>query len=127
MFSRGNSALPVLNSEVDIFLKFRTAIKQTVITMYVIRDIIVGHLPPPSTDILLDYDCRFWLVVRWIPFYRSYRREKRIKLLRDYRVSETLNSVHPIGYPIRYSRYSGFIGPILPSGVSSRKLLSRPS
>ena len=51
-----------------------------------------------------------------------YQFEKKVKLLRHYRVSEAFNSVHPIGYPISHSTQFGFIGPILPRGVDSRRL-----
>ena len=60
-------------------------------------------------------------------FDLSHVVKEGIELLGNYGVAEAFNSVQPIGYPIRYSRYSGFIRPITPYGVTSRKLLRRPS
>ena len=75
-----------------------------------------------NTSFVLD-----WIslsVTRSPPFHLlCYSHKEWIELLRYYCVSKTPDSVHPIGYPINHSIQFGFIGPIFPSGVSSRKLL----
>ena len=58
------------------------------------------------------------------PFYISDQFEEDVELLRDDGISEGLNSVHPIGYPISHSAHVGFRRPIVPRGVASTSSIS---